>query len=68
MGSSVVDVGPRLAVILVVPTALVAAAGRFCGPGQDRPVVAAARATAALAAVSAVLLAARDALLSSSPR
>ena len=57
MGSSVVDVGPRLVVVLVVLTALAAVAGRLSGLGQDRPIVTAAlRATVQLAAVSAVLL------------
>jgi putative ABC transport system permease protein len=57
VGSSVVDVGPRLAVVLLVLTALAAVAGRLSGLGQDRPVVVAAlRATVQLAAVSAVLL------------
>ena len=57
MGSSVVDVGPRLAVVLVVLTSLAAVAGRLSGLGQDRPVVIAAlRATVQLAAVSTVLL------------
>jgi len=57
VGSSVVDVGPRLAVVLVVLTALAAVAGRLSGLGQDRPVVIAAlRAAVQLAAVSAVLL------------
>jgi uncharacterized protein (TIGR00245 family) len=57
VGSSVVDVGPRLAVILVVLTALAAVAGRLSGLGHDRPVVIAAlRAAGQLAAVSAVLL------------
>ena len=57
MGSSVVDVGPGLAVVLVLLTALAAVAGRLSGLGQDRPVVVAAlRATVQLAAVSAVLL------------
>jgi uncharacterized protein (TIGR00245 family) len=55
--SSVVELGPRLAVVLVVLTALAAAGGRLSGLGQERPVVVAAlRATAQLAAVSAVLL------------
>jgi hypothetical protein len=46
VGSSVVDVGPRLAVALVALTALAAAGGRLSGLGQDRPiVVAAVRAT-----------------------
>lgn len=58
MGSSVVDLGPRLAVVLVALTTLAAAAGRLSGLGQDRAVVVAAvRATVQLAAVSAVLLA-----------
>jgi uncharacterized protein (TIGR00245 family) len=57
VSSSVVEVGPRLAVVLVVLTALAAAGGRLSGLGQDRPVVVAAvRATVQLAAVSAVLL------------
>jgi putative ABC transport system permease protein len=58
VGSSVVDLGPRLAVALVALTALAAVAGRLSGLGQDRPVVVAAlRATVQLAAVSAALLA-----------
>jgi uncharacterized protein (TIGR00245 family) len=58
VGSSVVDVGPRLAVVLVLLTALAAVGGRLSGLGQDRPVVVAAvRATVQLAVVSAVLLA-----------
>jgi uncharacterized protein (TIGR00245 family) len=58
VGSSLVNVGPRLAVVLLVLTALAAVGGRASGLGQDRPVVVAAlRATAQLAAVSAVLLA-----------
>ena len=58
MGSSVVDVGPGLVVAVVALTALAAAAGRFSGLGQERPVVTAAlRATVQLAAVSAVLVA-----------
>ncbi|SET49523.1 ABC transporter permease [Geodermatophilus poikilotrophus] len=57
MGPSVVDLGPRLAVALVLLTALAAAAGRLSGLGVDRPVVVAAvRATVQLAVVSAVLL------------
>ncbi|WP_116449665.1 ABC transporter permease [Blastococcus litoris] len=57
MGASVVDLGPRLAVVLVVLTALAAVGGRLSGLGQDRPVVVAAvRATVQLALVSAVLL------------
>ena len=58
MGSSVVELGPRLAAVLVALTVLAAAAGRLSGLGQDRPVVVAAvRAAVQLAAVSAVLLA-----------
>jgi uncharacterized protein (TIGR00245 family) len=57
VGTSVVDVGPRLAVVLMVLTALAAVAGHLSGLGQDRPVVLAAlRATVQLTAVSAVLL------------
>jgi putative ABC transport system permease protein len=57
VSSSVVDVGWRLAVVLVTLTALAAVAGRLSGLGQDRPVVVAAlRATVQLATVSAVLL------------
>jgi len=57
VGSSVVDLGPRLAVVLAVLTALAAAAGRLSGLGQDRAVLAAAlRATVQLAVVSAVLV------------
>jgi putative ABC transport system permease protein len=57
VGASVVDVGPRLAVVLIVLTALAAVAGRLSGLGQDRPVlIAAVRATVQLAAVSTVLL------------
>jgi putative ABC transport system permease protein len=53
----VVEVGPRLAVVLIVLTALAAVAGRLSGLDQDRPVViAVVRATVQLAAVSAVLL------------
>jgi putative ABC transport system permease protein len=58
VGSSVVDLGPRLAMVLVALTALAAVGGRLSGLGQDRPVVVAAvRATVQLAAVSAALLA-----------
>lgn len=58
MGSSAVDVGPRLAVVLVLLTAVAGVAGRRSGLGQDRAmVVAALRATAQLAVVSALLLA-----------
>jgi putative ABC transport system permease protein len=57
VGSSLVAVGPRLAIVLVALTAVAAVAGRLSGLGQDRPVVVAAlRATVQLAAVSAVLL------------
>ncbi|TFV90599.1 ABC transporter permease [Blastococcus sp. CT_GayMR16] len=57
MSSSVVDVGPRLAAVLIALTVLAAVAGRLSGLGQDRPVViAVVRATVQLAAVSAVLL------------
>ncbi|RBY83439.1 ABC transporter permease [Blastococcus sp. TF02A-30] len=58
MGTSVVDLGPRLAVVLVVLAALAAAGARVSGLGEQRSVlVAAVRATLQLAAVSAVLLA-----------
>ena len=58
MGSSVVAVGPRLAIALVALTAIATVAGRLSGLEQDRPVlIAALRATVQLAAVSAVLLA-----------
>ncbi|MGX5657741.1 ABC transporter permease [Geodermatophilus nigrescens] len=58
MGTSVVEPGLPLAVVLALLTALAAAGGRLSGLGQERPVVVAAlRATAQLAAVSAVLLA-----------
>ncbi|MGY1751927.1 ABC transporter permease [Blastococcus sp. SYSU D01042] len=58
MGSSVVDPDLRLAVVLVALTALAAAAGRFSGLGEQRPVlVAVVRATVQLAVVSAALLA-----------
>ena len=57
MGSSLVAVGPRLAIVLVALTAVAAVAGRLSGLGQDRPVVVAAlRAAVQLTAVSAVLL------------
>jgi len=57
VGSSVVDVGPGLAVVLVALTALAAVAGWLSGLGQQRPLVTAAvRATVQLAAVSAVLV------------
>ena len=58
MGSSVVDPDLRLALVLVALTTLAAVAGRLSGLGEQRPIlVAAARATVQLAAVSAVLLA-----------
>lgn len=58
MGSSVVDPDLRLGIVLLVLTALAATAGRLSGLGEHRPIlVAAARATVQLAAVSAVLLA-----------
>jgi putative ABC transport system permease protein len=64
VGSSLVDVGPGLAVALVALTVLAAAAGRLSGLGQERPVVVAAlRATVQLAAVAAVLLVVVDSLL-----
>jgi uncharacterized protein (TIGR00245 family) len=64
VGSSLVDVGPGLAIALVALTVLAAAAGRLSGLGQERPVVVAIlRATIQLAAVSAVLLAVVDSLL-----
>jgi uncharacterized protein (TIGR00245 family) len=57
VGSSVIDVGPRLALVLVALTALGAVGGRLSGLEQDRSVVVAAvRATVQLGAVSAVLL------------
>ena len=58
MSSSLVEVGPRLGVVLLALTAIAAIAGRLSGLGQDRAVlVAAARAAVQLAVVSAVLLA-----------
>ena len=57
MGTSLVDVGPRLAAVLLVLAAVAAAGGRLSGLGQDRAVLgAAARATLQLAVVSAVLV------------
>jgi uncharacterized protein (TIGR00245 family) len=57
MGASVVDVGPRLAVVLVILAAVAALAGRWSGLGQERPILLAGlRATVQLAVVSAVLL------------
>jgi uncharacterized protein (TIGR00245 family) len=64
VGSSVVDIGPRLVVVLIALAGLAALAGRLSGLGQERPVlVAAARATVQLAVVSAVLLAVVESLL-----
>jgi uncharacterized protein (TIGR00245 family) len=64
VGSSVVDLGPRLAVALVALIIVAAAGGWLSGLGQERPVVVAAvRATVQLAAVSAVLLAVVDSLV-----
>lgn len=58
MGSSVVDLGPALVVVVLLLVALAAAAGWASGLGQHRPVVTAAlRATVQLAVVSAVLVA-----------
>lgn len=63
MGSSVVDVDLRLAVVLVVLTALAAVGGRLSGLGEGRPIlVAALRATVQLAVVSALLLVVVDSL------
>lgn len=63
MGSSAVDVGPRLAVVLLALGLVAAGAGRLSGLHQERPVaVAVLRGTAQLAAVSAVLLAVVDSL------
>jgi putative ABC transport system permease protein len=63
VGSSVVDPDLRLALVLVALTALAAAAGRFSGLGEQRPIlVAAVRATVQLAVVSAVLLAVVESL------
>jgi putative ABC transport system permease protein len=57
VGSSAIDVDARLAVVLLLLTALAVAGGRLSGLGEDRPVlVAAVRATVQLAVVSAVLL------------
>jgi uncharacterized protein (TIGR00245 family) len=63
VGSSVVDVDLRLAVVLLALTALAAVAGRLSGLGEDRSVlVAAVRATVQLGVVSAVLLVVVDSL------
>jgi uncharacterized protein (TIGR00245 family) len=57
MGSSVVEFGPRLAVVLAVLASAAALAGRWSGLAQGRPIaVANLRATVQLAVVSAVLL------------
>jgi putative ABC transport system permease protein len=57
VGSSLVDVGPRLAAVLVLLAAVAAAGGRLSGLRQERAVVVAVlRATAQLAAVSVVLV------------
>src|SRR4051795_7737561 len=54
MGPSVVESGPRLAVVLLVLTAIAALAGQWSGLGQGRPVlVASLRAVVQLAGVSA---------------
>ncbi len=58
VGSSVVALGPRLALVVLVLTAVAVAVGRLSGLGQQRPIlVAALRATVQLAAVSVLLLA-----------
>src|SRR5687768_17544772 len=57
MGSSLVEVGPRLAAVLVLLAAVAAAAGRLSGLRQERAVVVAVlRATVQLSVVSAVLV------------
>jgi putative ABC transport system permease protein len=57
VGSSLVEIGPSLAVVLVVLTGLAAVCARWSGLGLDREVVVAAlRAAGQLTAVSAVLL------------
>src|SRR3954468_5902665 len=57
MGASVVQSGPRLALVLAVLTAIAALAGQWSGLGQGRPVlVARLRAVVQLAGGSAVLL------------
>jgi uncharacterized protein (TIGR00245 family) len=57
VGSSLVDVGPRLAGVLVLLAAVAAVGGRLSGLHQERAVlVAVARATVQLAVVSAVLV------------
>lgn len=63
MGASVVEFGPRLAVVLAVLAAVAALAGRWSGLAVGRPVlVASLRAVVQLAAVSAVLLAVVESL------
>ncbi len=57
MGSSLVEVGPRLAAVLVLLAAVAATAGRLSGLRQERAVVVAVlRATVQLSVVSAVLV------------
>ena len=57
MGSSLVSVGPRLVVVLVLLAALAAGGGRLSGLGQERAIgIAVVRATVQLAVVSAVLV------------
>jgi putative ABC transport system permease protein len=57
VGSSLVQVGPRLAAVLVLLAVLAVAGARLSGLRQERPVaVAVVRATVQLAAVSAVLV------------
>lgn len=57
MGSSVVELGPGLAVVLVLLVAVGVVVGRLSGLGQARPVVVASlRAAVQLAAVSAVIV------------
>jgi len=57
VGSSLVHVGPRLAVVLLLLAAVAAAGGRLSGLRQERAVgVAVVRATVQLAVVSAVLV------------
>lgn len=57
MGSSVVELGPGLAVVLVLLVVVGVVVGRLSGLGQQRPVVlACARAVVQLAAVSSVIV------------
>ncbi len=66
MGSSGVQLGPGLAVALVVLVALAAVVGRLSGLGQERPVlVASLRAAAQLAVVSVLVVAVVRSLWSS---